>query len=166
MPDTSQANSDKRIKGKRIRMIGIRLDVVARDDIYYCLYYDIDRELKPHEIEDIDALMHLNNISYLLFTTKHGAHLIGLTPMTHTKWASMFSVMKNMFNSYYGGIIIRLSRKKEETQVLLKIQEYYGEVIPNLFNLYASRFNLQKKPWTREFSKYILQFEKYRSKKE
>lgn len=147
-------------------MMGIRLDLIARDDIHYLLFYDIDRPLKQHEIDNIDSLMHLNNVSYMLFSTKHGVHLIGLTPMTHTKWASMFSAMKNMFNAYYGGIIIRLSRKQDETQELLRLEEYYGEVVPNLFNLYATRFNLQKKPWTREFSKYILQFEKYRSKKE
>lgn len=149
-----------------MKQLGLRLDVLAKDDIYYVLFYDIDGDITGEQDALLDNIMYLHQISYILFKTKHGYHLIGLTPLNIIQHASAFHSLKKIFNSYYGGIIVRLSRKKDEVQTLVRVQESYGEVIPNLFNLYASRFGLEKKPWTREFAKYILQFEKYRSKKE
>lgn len=149
-----------------MRLQGLRCDVVAKDDIHYVLFYDIDRtELTDDDITFIDSTLKTYGISYLLYKTKHGYHLIGLTPLTHQQWSSIFTIMKSRFHSYYGGIIIRLSRKPEEKQVLIKLEESYGEVIPNLFNVFASRFELQKKFWKRELAKYLLVFEVYRTEK-
>lgn len=147
--------------------MGLRFDIVAKHDIYYLIFYDIDKEQLTHnDIEHIDSMMRIHQISYLLFKTKHGHHLIGLTPLNHFQWSSIYGSLKGYFQSYYGGVVIRLSRKKDEVQQLIRLEESYGEVIPNLFNVYASRFNLKKKPWIKELSKYLLVFEVYRSNKE
>lgn len=149
-----------------MKNIGLRHDVVMKDDIEYLLFYDIDQqELKQHELEQIDAMMKLHCLSYILYKTKNGYHVVGLTPMNVFTWASIFGAFKGVFHSYYGGIIIRLSRKPDEQQVLIQLEESYGEVIPNLYNLFCSRFNLQKKPWIKETSKHLLVFEKYRTEK-
>lgn len=148
------------------RLIGLRHDVIAKDDIYYLIFYDIDHDITEDEIERIDYVMLKLKIAYMLIKTKNGYHIIGLSPLTAWQWSEVFLILKGMFHSYYGGIIIRLSRKKEEIQTLTAIKESYGEVIPNLYNLYASRFGLQKKEWKKEFAKYLLVFEKYRTEKE
>jgi len=149
-----------------MRLMGLRFDVVAKDDIYYVILYDIDKEqLDQHEIEAIDNIMHLHQISYLLYKTKNGYHIIGLTPLNNFQWSSVFGALKGTFHSYHGGVVIRLSRKPDENQVLIKLEETYGQVIPNLLNVFATRFGLQKKPWKKEFSKYLLVFETYRTEK-
>lgn len=149
------------------QVIGLRFDISGKDDIYYLIFYDIDKEvLMPDDLEEIDRLMRVYAISYLLYKSKHGFHVIGLSPLTHTEWASIFGALKYHFHSRYGGVVIRLSRKKDEKQELIRLEESYGEVIPNLFNLYAERFGLQKKYWIRKTSKYLLVFDHYRTVKE
>lgn len=146
-----------------MKQIGLRFDVIAKDDVYYLLFYDIDADITPEQDAMIDRIMEVHNISYILYKTKGGYHLVGLTPLNIIQHASVFAQLKRVFNSYYGGVVIRLSRKRDEEQRLIRIVGWYGEVIPNLFNLYASRFGLQKKPWNKITSKYLLVFEKYRT---
>lgn len=149
-----------------MRLKGLRHDIVAKDDIYYILLYDIDYpKLNDIDLETIDSTMKLYGISYLLYKTKNGYHLIGLTPINHSQWSAVFGAMKDYFHSYYGGIVIRLSRKPDEVQELIRLELNYGEVIPNLLNVFASRFGIQKRQWKREFAKYLLIFEVYRSEK-
>lgn len=148
-------------------MLGLCREVCAKDDWYYLLLYDIDKEeLSQSDLEYIDTIMFTHKISYLIYKTKHGYHVIGLTPLNITNHADAFYLLKNYFKSYYSGKTIRLSRKQDETQALIKLELSYGEVIPNLYNLYCSRFNMEKMPWTRETAKYLLLFEKYRSDKQ
>lgn len=148
------------------RLLGIRCDVVMKEEIVYVLFYDIDKTLTPEEIQFINGFCRMRNISYILYSTKNGTHLVGLTPMNFEKLGNCHSILKNRFNSYYGGIILRLSRKEGEEQKLIDIHLEYGEVIPNLYNLYTKRFNLKPMKWIKEISKHILVFEKYRTKKE
>lgn len=150
-----------------MKLVGIRCDTVAKDDVYYLVFYDIDqKELTAGQYQKIQAIMATHRISYLLYKTKNGHHLIGLTPCSLIQHASAFTALKNTFDEYYGGIVIRISLKPEEKQELVLLDETLGEVIPNLFNLFATRFNLTKKPWRREFSKYLLVFVRYRSEKQ
>lgn len=144
-------------------MIGLKNICCSKDDWHYLLFYDIDEtELSQSKKDFIDTLAKVFGISYLLFRTKHGFHFIGLTPLQCIRWANAFQEMKNCFEGYYSGHVIRVSRKKDEVQRLVKFN-MYGEVIPNLLNVYASRFNLAKMPWTKETAKYLLVFEKYRT---
>ena len=148
------------------RMMGLRFDTLAKDDVDYLVFYDLDlQNITQEQTTQVDTIMRLHNISYILYSTKNGYHIIGLTPLNNIQWASAFSSLKKVFNQYYGGVVIRLSRKRDETQTLIHLETNYGEVIPNLFNLYAGRFNLQKKPWNRETTKHVLVFEKYRTPK-
>ena len=150
------------------RILGLRKPVCAKEDWYYLVFYDIDKEkeLTQSDLEQINMIMLTHKCSYLVYKTKHGYHIIGLTPLTAIQWANTFTALKFYFQSYYSGDTIRLSRKKDETQVLVRKVTEFGEVIPNLYNLYADRFNYPKLPWTRETAKYLLVFEKYRSEKE
>jgi len=148
------------------RLLGLRHDIIAKDDVYYLLFYDIDgHALTPQQLDFIDTALSEYNISYFIIKTKNGYHIIGLTAMTPMIWGILFTRLKGMLKSYYGGIVIRLSRKQDEKQELIAFKEY-GEIIPNLYNLYANRFGLDKKPWIKELSKYLLVFEKYRTEKE
>lgn len=146
-------------------MLGLRNTVILKEEIKYLVFYDIDGTPRNEQtmLEDIDALMHTNCLSYIFYKTKHGYHLVGLTPVNALKWGVMFTELQNKYPSYYSGIVIRLSRKQEEKQELIKIVLTYGEVIPNLYNLYCERFGLQKRPWVKALSKHLLIFEKYRT---
>lgn len=148
-------------------MLGLRCDVVTKEEIMYIVFHDIDRDIiTQQEIDWINEFCYNRGLSYLLYKTKHGYHLVCLTPIDASSWGECQLTLKEKFKSYYGGIIIRLSRKKDEKQELIALNETYGHVIPNLFNLYASRFGLTKKPWIKETAKYLLVFEKYRTEKE
>lgn len=148
------------------RLIGLRNITCTKEDWYYLVFYDVDRGITSAEIDMIDSYCRLNNLSFIIYETKHGCHIVILTPLDCQKWAKIFSYLKEHFESYYSGNVIRLSRKENEVQKLLSINIQYGEVIPNLYNLYCDRFNLKKMPWIKETSKYLLVFEKYRSVKE
>lgn len=147
-------------------LLGLRNIAQSKEGFMELLFYDIDRPIGNTDIERVDAICQRSNLSYLLFSTKHGAHFICLTPLIKTRWALLFDEFQDLFGSYYAGKTIRVSRKKDENQYLLKMNVLYGEVIPNLLNLYATRFNYQKIEWKQETSKYLLHFEKYRSKNE
>jgi hypothetical protein len=148
-----------------MKLLGLRHDVVKKEEIVYLLFYDIDTP-RDDIISVVDNVMKAYAISYFLIKTKNGYHVIGLTPLSALKWARAFTDLQLLFNSYYGGIIIRLSRKPQEVQELLAYNFDYGEVIPNLYNLYAPRFNMEKRHWVKELAKYLLVFEKYRTDKE
>lgn len=158
--------SEQQSKTTSGRLIGLRHDIVGHEEIKYLLFYDIDRPVTQPELDNVDYLMNKFRIAYMLYRTKNGHHIIGLTPLDALKWSEIFTALKYIFHSYYGGVVIRLSRKKDEQQELITLNEHYGEVVPNLFNLYADRFGLKKKHWIKETSKYLLVFEKYRSMKE
>lgn len=144
-------------------LLGLRNIAQMASDFRELLFYDIDRQMTLEEIQKLDQMMRDWNLSYILYSTKHGYHFISLTPMNQMSWGSMFTQLKLLFNCYYSGKTIRLSRKKDETQTLIKINTTNGEVIPNLYNIFASRFNFDRMPWNKSTTKYILHFEKYRS---
>lgn len=143
-------------------MLGLRHIVCTKEDWYYLLFYDIDKPITQNEIDKLDDIMEYYHCSYLLYKTKNGHHIVGLTPLNIEWYAKIFSNIKYLFNSYYSGDVIRLSRKKDEQQELIIKNTTYGEIIPNLYNLYASRFNYEKMPWIKETAKYLLVFERYR----
>lgn len=144
-------------------LLGLRNIAQMKDGFRELLFYDIDRPVGINDVGFIESMCRDSRLSYILFTTKHGAHFICLTPLIRTRWAMLFDTLELHFGSYYSGKTIRISRKKDEMQNLLSINTEYGEVIPNLYNLYASRFNQPKMPWNKEDTKYLLHFEKYRS---
>jgi hypothetical protein len=129
---------------------------------YYLLFYDIDsKKLHEGSHQDLDSL----NISYMVYKTLNGFHFIGLTPLSVTQWSELFLKMNQWYSSYYSGHIIRIDLKDGETQELLALNQDH-EVIPNLFNVWAHRFGLQKMDAGAFPYKYRLVFEDYRSMNE
>ena len=150
-----------------MRLVGLRFDVVAKERVWYLVFYDIDKSsITCGELFEVDRIMRDYGISYFLYKTKNGYHIVGLTPLDEMQWGNTFHSLRELFNSYYGGIVIRIWRKQNETQELVQSNLEYGEVIPNLYNIYAERFGLQKRPWKYELAKYLLVFEKYRTEKQ
>lgn len=148
-----------------MKYMGLRCDVVTKDEIVYLLFYDIDRLVTQTDIDWIDDVCQEEEISYILYRTKNGCHFIGLTPVKNIKRAVVFEMFKDKFHSYYGGIVIRLSRKKDEIQELITKNTTYGKVIPNVHNLYATRFGYEKMPFQLATAEYRLVFEKYETDK-
>jgi len=148
-------------------MLGLLNLAKAKRQIDYLLFYDIDRtDITKEELDRINDCCFKHHISYLIYKTKHGYHFVGLSPLTAYQWANAFSILRAIFDSYYAGHTIRLSRKENELQVLVKKELGFGKVIPNLYNLYCQRFNLEKMPWSKETAEYLLEFEKYKTVKE
>ena len=146
---------------KSMRLRGIRNICVGNDDFYYLIFYDIDKPITTYDVAWIEHASHEYKISFFLFTTLHGSHYIGLTPLDILEHARVFHDFKSRFKSYYSGGTIRLSRINNEQQTLIRSNLDFGEVIPNLHNLYCERFGFTKLFWTKETAKYRLQFENY-----
>lgn len=147
-------------------LLGLRNTAQMKDGFRELLFYDIDSNADIDTIgwlNEIDNICSWSKLSYIVYKTKHGYHFVCFTPLIPSRWGMLFEKLTSIFGGYYAGKTIRLSRKKDEVQQLIKINTTYGEVIPNLYNLYARRFNYDKMQWERSMSKYILHFERYRS---
>ena len=159
------------------RLLGLRNICHTKEDWYYLIFYDIDRPITQSEQDAIEYFSNRSHIPYLLYSTKHGTHYIGLRPLISTDWSIMFEALKTTFHSYYSGQTIRISRKQNEEQNLIRKNTMYNtdDILPNLYNLYAKRFNYEPMYWSKEpliyeqktgKKWYGLVFEKYRSMNE
>lgn len=143
------------------KMLGLRNITSTKEDWYYLLFYDIDRPINHFELTALEEHLRINEVSYILYKTQQGNHLVGLTPLTSEQWGKLFDDLKELFGGYYSGTTIRLSRKPEEIQQLITINTSNGKVIHNLYNIFAKRFNLPKHAIDK--IDYALVFEKYRT---
>ena len=141
-------------------MLGLRSIVTTKEKWYRLLFYDFDSKFDRSFVNYVYSVL---KSSYLVYSTKHGHHSIGLTPLKTTDWAWGLSLLEDEFHSYYSGDTIRLSRKKDEEQKLIEINTSYGLAIPNLYNIYAGRFGLNKMPVDMKNLKHSLVFERYRT---
>jgi len=156
------------LKNRRdfILRLGMRNIVYTEDDILYLVFYDIDTD-RPESLnmKALDVIFKTYHISYMLFTTKHGYHVVGLTPVNALTWAHCFTKLKQTFMEKYAGNTIRLDHKEGETKNLVyKNTDYY--VIPNLYNLILNRLDNTKDIERIQCEppfKYRLQIENYRS---
>jgi hypothetical protein len=152
------------------KSIGLRNIVTDGKQWNYLLFYDIDKPTDADVAEIIDT-MHGLRISYIMYSTKNGLHLIGLTPINAFTYGVAFSRLKRIMPEYYSGQTIRVSRKENEKQELIFYDLDYP-VIMNLLHLYAKRFSpLQTEnyiDWVNAgmHREWTLVFEKYWSKKE
>lgn len=144
-----------------VKKMGVRNGMITKDARFMLLFYDIDREITHEEQAEIVDWFSKTQISYMLYTTKHGYHIIGLTPLVPIRWAFQFQKLRDMFNSDFIGQTIRLSRKSGELQKLIIMNLENGEVVPNLYNVFATRFGYEKMYWDKENPKYTLVFETY-----
>lgn len=128
-----------------ITLRGISNVVQLKDRFMVLLFYDIDREIvSQEEIDELDSICYINRLAHILYKTKHGYHFISFTPLEPDRWGILFMKLTAMFGGYYGGHTIRMSLKPNAKQRLIRLETTYGEVIPNLFNVYARRFNLNE----------------------
>lgn len=141
----------------------------------YLVFYDIDRPLTQEDLDIMDNFCKMSELSYMLYKSNHGFHLIILTPVNAINWAYIFTTFSAMFNSYYSGSTLRWKLQKDEIQELIICNTTYGEVLPNLYNLFCTRFKLTKMYWStnpKEYEEktgklwYGLVFENYRSTKQ
>jgi len=104
-------------------------------------------------------------MSYVCYSTKHGAHWVGLTPLEPQIWGERFQQLHDASNNHkYAGQTIRLSRKGGEKQMLLHYNLDY-KTIMNLCQVYQKRFNITETPM-HSLNDYSCIYEWYRSKKE
>lgn len=143
------------------KMMGIRNGLITTEDKCFVVFYDIDREITDIEKDQIDIICRLSGMSYLMYKTKHGYHVIGLTPVDSIVWGYVFKCFRSVFHSDYIGQTIRLSRKIDEVQYLICKHVGYGEVIPNLYNAFATKLKYDKIPCDMKTLKYRLVFETY-----
>lgn len=131
---------------------------VAEDKWYYLLFYEIDDREKEGLVRSI---LNDRRLTYFVYETKHGIHFIGLEPMLPVKWGYMKLNLDNLVGTKFTGQTIRLSLKTDEQQKFIALVGDMNDVIPNLYNIYARRFNLSTIALD---DKYKLVFEKYWSK--
>lgn len=89
------------------KVIGLRNIVTIKDPLprwEYLLFYDKDDATQ----EDINNIIHYLdtpniNMSYIIYRTKGGIHVIGLTPMDANKWGVLFQGLQFITHEYYSG---------------------------------------------------------------
>jgi hypothetical protein len=125
------------------KFIGLHNICTDKKHWYHLLFYDFDDKVNNIDKQQIDFIKsQMNGESYILYSTKHGLNLIGLTPLSVTQWASEFYTMQVYFPNYYAGHTIRLSRKKQEIQTLIAYNSKDKAVTP-LCTIFEKRFNIK-----------------------
>jgi hypothetical protein len=156
-------NQQSRMK----KIIGLRNIVTNGRKWKYLIFYDVDNPSEG-DIKNIIDFMEQSQVSYIIYSTKHGIHVIGLTPLNAMKWASMHNGLLGLVPEYFSGQTIRVSLKECEKQELIYWNLNYP-FMTNLYLIYAKRFGLKELvnnittaiPQT----EWHLVFEKYWSKK-
>jgi hypothetical protein len=157
---------------KMKKIIGLRNIVTDKETWKYLLFYDIDNPSRADINMLIEYLDELKFLSYIVYSTKAGLHVIGLTPMNSSMWGVIFAQLQMRFPEYYSGQTIRLSRKDGEKQELIYSNLEYP-IIPNLLELYSKRFfQNESKEFFEEFQENLIHdnhwslvFERYWSQK-
>lgn len=144
---------------KYVRLLGLRNTCTNGNEWYRLLFYEFDGEL---DIELLKSVINKEEISYVLYKTKHGYHLVGLSVLDVEDWARIFAELSSVFHSYYSGSTIRLSMKYNEQQELVILHRGNDEIIPNLYNIYARRFNMMEIPVEKPY-RIRLSVERYTS---
>jgi len=130
-------------KPKIKMMLGLRNIVTNGKQWKYLLFYEIDNPSEG-DIKLLHDLLEDMPISYIVYSTKAGLHVIGLSHMEDLERSYRFDYLQMHIPEYYSGQTIRISRKKGENQELL----FYNldhELMLNLLHIYARRFpELQK----------------------
>jgi hypothetical protein len=157
---------------KMKKIIGLRNIVTDKETWKYLLFYDIDSPTEADIKNLVEYLDELKCISYIIYSTKAGLHVVGLTPLNSSMWGVIFAQLQIRFPEYYSGQTIRLSRKENEKQELIYSNLEYP-IIPNLLELYSKRFfQNESKAFFEEFQENLiydnhwsLVFERYWSQK-
>ena len=109
----------------------------------YVIFYDIDKQLTYHrEIKLYDILM---PYTYLVYSTKHGYHVIVLTIMDLYRYAKVYTRIHRLFKSWYTGTVIRVSLKENEIQSLWYYNDTNTMIPKEMAIIYEKRFNIEFK---------------------
>ena len=142
------------------KFIGLRNTVTNGKSWSYLLFYEWDSILLNADM--LSQMLSNSKISHIIYSTKHGYHLVSFTPLNAVRWGYWIDYLYTEYRQYYSGETIRLSRKQNEKQELIAIdREHY--CIPNLYNIYAKRFDFPELPhdYNDGRFRYKLVFEKY-----
>ena len=130
---------------KSFFFIGLHNLVSDGKEWFHLLVYDIDFDFEPANWYLANWLRHFSlkrKLSYILYTTKHGAHYIGLTPISALQWGKWFTVLDNHFDNFYSGHTIRLSPKKGEVQELLSYETRFP-VASSVATIFEDKFKIK-----------------------
>ena len=150
-------------------MIGLRNIVSVKPDDApprwnYLLFYDKD-DATQEDIDKITSELNLYRMSYIIYRTRGGIHIIGLTPLNSDNWGFLFNQLQRLVPEYYSGETIRLSRKKGEVQSLVYSNINYPYVL-KLTMMFKKRFpDIVINPKVKPLDKHMAVFEKYWSYK-
>ena len=149
---------------KVVRVLGLKNIVYNAEGWKFLLFYDIDGDAEKlaQHIQKDDRFRRL---TWLLYSTKHGAHLVSITPLRADTWGMLYEHLLTVQPALYSGQTIRLSRKADEQQQLIDYHDA-GNGIERLWNLYAHRFGISYHPSGFDTDGYRLVYETYKTKKE
>jgi hypothetical protein len=160
--EVENENTQKTLK----RFIGLRNIVTSRSQWKYLFLYEIDGTDPDYRVISMIATVSKMETSYVVYRTKNGYHLVGLTPINAQKWGYWFQTMQNSIPEYFSGQTLRLSLKEGEKQELI----YYSFRYPyleRLARIYIKRFGIKKEdiPLFGSPPAYSCVFEKYWTEK-
>ena len=134
--------------------IGLHNLVTDGKEWFHLLFYDIDMPrgnskswtkcLNHYAANWLRHFSLRRKLSYVLYTTKHGAHYISLTPLNVTQWAVWFNTLDNHFDNFYSGHTIRLSPKSNESQELISYEDQFP-VASGVAKIFEYKFKIKFK---------------------
>ena len=127
----------------------------------FLLFYDLDQK-DEHYATELRAIVNRMQTSYIIYYTKNGLHLVGLTPLSAIQWGSYFENLDNYFHEFYGGGVIRWTPKQDEKRELFTYSFRYP-YIQKLGEKYARLLNIppNELPTFGEMPDYSVNLQRY-----
>ncbi len=133
--------SEEKYSQKLKRFIGLRNIVTAKTHWRYLLLYEVDSHEESDIISVLDVFRRIET-SFIAYKTKHGAHVVGLSPLDSQQWGYWFGLLQRRKPEYFSGQTLRLSLKENEKQELIELNLRYP-YLERLARMYFKRFDIK-----------------------
>lgn len=147
------------------KFIGLRNIVTYDKKWSRLIFYEIDGH-DEHKMFMVKGIFYRMPISWVMYKTLHGYHVVGLTPITASQEGVWHDKLQSIVPEYFSGHTIRLSLKSNEEQELVDYSFNYP-YLERLASIYIKRFNIPKYhiPIYGDMPKHACVFERYWSSK-
>lgn len=110
----------------------------------HLIFYEKDSKLSQVEMNLIIQNMDKAKSAFALYTSEHGYHVMGLTPVSTVVWAFGFKDLDMDLKGNYSGHILRCNLKPHENQELVMIHGAHDYPLADqIFNMVIRKFKMK-----------------------
>lgn len=107
----------------------------------HLIFYEKDTPLTKDETAKIHANMTKAKSAYVLYSTEHGYHVMGLTPVSTVVWAYGFKDLDMDLKGNCSGHVLRINQKPREEQLFMRIGNIHDfPVCDQIFSLVVNKW--------------------------